>query len=64
MKVICRAPFFIFITGLLFLLLLGPAHSLSAGEYPARPIKLIVPFSVGVMPMSSVACSRRAWARS
>src|SRR6202035_1783336 len=25
----------------------GPANSLSAEEYPARPIKLIVPFSVG-----------------
>ncbi len=32
---------------LLFLFLLGPTTSMSAEEYPARPIKLIVPFSVG-----------------
>src|ERR1700743_2525641 len=36
-----------FMRGLLFLFLLGPASSLSAEEYPARPVKLIVPFSVG-----------------
>jgi tripartite-type tricarboxylate transporter receptor subunit TctC len=33
--------------GLLLLLSLGPTRSLSAEEYPTRPVKLIVPFSVG-----------------
>jgi tripartite-type tricarboxylate transporter receptor subunit TctC len=33
--------------GLLALLLLAPASRLCAEDYPARPIKLIVPFSVG-----------------
>src|ERR1700684_589509 len=47
MKVDLPRAIFHFIRGLLFLLLLGPARSLSAEEYPARPIKLIVPFSVG-----------------
>jgi tripartite-type tricarboxylate transporter receptor subunit TctC len=44
-----RLPRVIFhvMAGLLVLLSLGPARSLSAEEYPTRPIKLIVPFSVG-----------------
>src|SRR6202020_425361 len=47
MKVGPPRAIFHFMRGLLFLLLLGPACSLSAQEYPARPFKLIVPFSVG-----------------
>ena len=47
MKVGPPRAIFHFMRGLLFLLLLGPACSLSAQEYPARPVKLIVPFSVG-----------------
>lgn len=47
MKVDLRRAIFQFMMGALFLLLLGPAHSVSAEEYPTRPIKLIVPFSVG-----------------
>src|SRR6202020_300225 len=47
MKVDLPGAIFHFIRGFLFLLLLGPARSLSAEEYPARPIKLIIPFSVG-----------------
>jgi tripartite-type tricarboxylate transporter receptor subunit TctC len=47
MKVDLPRAIFHFMRGALFLLLLGPAYSLSAEEYPTRPIKLIVPFSVG-----------------
>jgi tripartite-type tricarboxylate transporter receptor subunit TctC len=48
MKVDLPRAIFLSIGGLLlFLFLLCPASSLSAEEYPARPIKLIVPFSVG-----------------
>src|ERR1700722_10348178 len=47
MKVGPPRAIFHFMRGLLFLLLLGPACSLSAQENPARPVKLIVPFSVG-----------------
>ena len=47
MKVDLPRAIFLSIRVLLFLFLLGPANSLSAEEYPARPIKLIVPFSVG-----------------
>jgi len=41
MKVDLPRATFQSIRGLLFLFLLGPANSLSAEEYPARPIKLI-----------------------
>ena len=47
MKVDLPLTFFRVVSGLLFLLLLGPAPSVGAEDYPARPIKLIVPFSVG-----------------
>jgi tripartite-type tricarboxylate transporter receptor subunit TctC len=47
MKVNRPRAIFHFIGGLLLLLSLGPARSLSAEEYPTRPVKLIVPFSVG-----------------
>ena len=47
MKVNLPRVIFHFIGGLLLLLSLGPARSLSAEEYPTRPVKLIVPFSVG-----------------
>ena len=47
MKVSLPRVIFNFIGGLLVLLSLGPARSLSAEEYPTRPVKLIVPFSVG-----------------
>src|SRR3984893_2457816 len=47
MKVNLPRVIFHFIGGLLLLLSLGPARALSAEEYPTRPVKLIVPFSVG-----------------
>jgi tripartite-type tricarboxylate transporter receptor subunit TctC len=47
MKVNLPRVIFHFMGGLLLLLSLGPARSLSAEEYPTRPVKLIVPFSVG-----------------
>jgi tripartite-type tricarboxylate transporter receptor subunit TctC len=47
MKVNLPRVIFHFIGGLLLLLSLGPARSLSAEGYPTRPVKLIVPFSVG-----------------
>src|ERR1700730_1897446 len=47
MKVNLPRVIFHFIGGLLLLLSLGSARSLSAEEYPTRPVKLIVPFSVG-----------------
>jgi len=47
MKVNLPRVVFHFIGGLLLLLSLGPVRSLSAEEYPTRPVKLIVPFSVG-----------------
>jgi len=47
MKVKLPRVVFHFMGGLLLLLSLGPARSLSAEEYPTRPVKLIVPFSVG-----------------
>jgi tripartite-type tricarboxylate transporter receptor subunit TctC len=47
MKANLPRAIFHFIRSLPFLALLGTASSLSAEEYPTRPIKLIVPFSVG-----------------
>ena len=47
MKVNLPRVIFHLMGGLLLLLSLGPALSLSAEEYPTRPVKLIVPFSVG-----------------
>ncbi len=47
MKVSLPRAIFHVMGGLLVLLSLGPARSLSAEEYPTRPVKLIVPFSVG-----------------
>jgi tripartite-type tricarboxylate transporter receptor subunit TctC len=47
MKANLPRAIFRFIRSLPFLALLGTANSLSAEEYPTRPIKLIVPFSVG-----------------
>ena len=47
MKVSLPRVIFHVMGGLLLLLSLGPARALSAEEYPTRPVKLIVPFSVG-----------------
>jgi len=47
MKVNLPRVIFQVIAGLVLLLSLGPTRSLSAEEYPTRPVKLIVPFSVG-----------------